>query len=74
MGKDCVIMTIGGKNVMFGCGMHIGYKNEPHYPDFSVISLAGDFAHAIDCIIVTHLWESLYKFLIDFDKHDYNAV
>ncbi|KAG0572445.1 hypothetical protein KC19_VG095700 [Ceratodon purpureus] len=54
VGKSCVIVTVGGKNIMFDCGMHMGYQDERRYPDFSYISKIGDFTHAIDCIIVTH--------------------
>ncbi|KAG0593991.1 hypothetical protein M758_UG037700 [Ceratodon purpureus] len=54
VGKSCVIVTVGGKNIMFDCGMHMGYQDERRFPDFSFISKTGDFSHAIDCIIVTH--------------------
>lgn len=54
VGKSCVIVTIGGKNIMFDCGMHMGYQDERRYPDFSFISKSGDFTHVIDCVIVTH--------------------
>ncbi|CAM6129578.1 unnamed protein product [Calypogeia fissa] len=28
VGKSCVIVTIGSKNIMFDCGMHMGYQDE----------------------------------------------
>ena len=56
VGKSCVIVTVGGKNIMFDCGMHMGYQDERRFPDFSFISKSGDFTHAIDCVIITHLY------------------
>lgn len=55
VGKSCVVVTMGGKNIMFDCGMHMGYQDERRYPDFSFISKTGNFTQAIDCVIVTHL-------------------
>lgn len=28
MGRSCILVTIGGKNVMLDCGMHMGYNDE----------------------------------------------
>lgn len=41
---------------MFDCGMHMGYQDERRYPDFSMISKTGDYTQAIDCVIITHLY------------------
>jgi integrator complex subunit 11 len=30
VGKSCVVVTIGGKRVMFDCGMHMGYHDDRH--------------------------------------------
>ena len=27
VGRSCVLVSIGGKNVMFDCGMHMGYND-----------------------------------------------
>ncbi|KAF9589467.1 hypothetical protein IFM89_024229 [Coptis chinensis] len=54
VGKSCVIVTIGGKRIMFDCGMHMGYLDERRYPDFSRIPNATDFTKSITCIIITH--------------------
>ncbi|KAJ7530618.1 hypothetical protein O6H91_14G010800 [Diphasiastrum complanatum] len=54
VGKSCVIVTLGGKMIMFDCGMHMGYQDDRRYPDFYRISKIGDFTQAIDCIVVTH--------------------
>ncbi len=51
VGKSCVIVTVGGKNVMFDCGMHMGFQDERRSPDFSFISKTGNYTQAI----VTHL-------------------
>ncbi|XP_062194444.1 cleavage and polyadenylation specificity factor subunit 3-II [Phragmites australis] len=57
VGKSCVVATIGGKRVMFDCGMHMGYHDRRRYPDFSrVLAASGapNFTAAISCVIVTH--------------------
>ena len=28
VGRSCIIVSIGGKNVMLDCGMHMGYNDE----------------------------------------------
>eukprot|EP00250_Pteridium_aquilinum_P033153 c5259_g1_i1 orf=104-2215(+) len=54
VGKSCVVVTIGGKTIMFDCGMHMGYHDDRRFPDFSLIPKQGDFTQSIDCIIITH--------------------
>ncbi len=26
VGRSCILVSIGGKNIMFDCGMHMGYN------------------------------------------------
>ncbi|KAL2608096.1 hypothetical protein R1flu_026669 [Riccia fluitans] len=54
VGKSCVIVTIGGKNIMFDCGMHMGYQDDRRYPKFSFVSKTGNYTQAISCVIITH--------------------
>lgn len=54
VGKSCVVVSIGGKRIMFDCGMHMGYLDHRRYPDFSLVSNSGDFDSALTCIIITH--------------------
>ncbi|VDN34565.1 unnamed protein product [Gongylonema pulchrum] len=35
VGRSCILVSIGGKNVMLDCGMHMGYSDERRFPDFS---------------------------------------
>ena len=28
VGRSCIIVSLGGKNVMLDCGMHMGYNDE----------------------------------------------
>lgn len=28
VGRSCILLTIGGKNVMLDCGMHMGYNDD----------------------------------------------
>ncbi|EGG21499.1 integrator complex subunit 11 [Cavenderia fasciculata] len=54
VGRSCVIVSIGNKNIMFDCGMHMGYHDERRFPDFSFISKTKQFTKTLDCIIITH--------------------
>ncbi|CAL5081354.1 unnamed protein product [Urochloa decumbens] len=57
VGKSCVVATIGGKRVMFDCGMHMGYHDRRHYPDFArALDAWGepDFTTALSCVVITH--------------------
>ncbi|VAI32262.1 cleavage and polyadenylation specificity factor subunit 3-II-like [Triticum dicoccoides] len=57
VGKSCVVVTIGGKRVMFDCGMHMGHHDRQRYPDFARILAAtpgADFTSAISCVVITH--------------------
>eukprot|EP00002_Diphylleia_rotans_P033559 TRINITY_DN7145_c0_g1_i8.p1 TRINITY_DN7145_c0_g1~~TRINITY_DN7145_c0_g1_i8.p1 ORF type:complete len:337 (+),score=53.45 TRINITY_DN7145_c0_g1_i8:54-1064(+) len=54
VGKSCVLVSIGGKNIMFDCGMHMGYNDERRFPNFSYISKTGQFDKALDCVIISH--------------------
>ncbi|KAL8142086.1 hypothetical protein V2J09_015118 [Rumex salicifolius] len=54
VGKSCVIVSINGKNIMFDCGMHMGYIDHRRYPDFSRLSNSGSFDNVLSCVIITH--------------------
>lgn len=28
VGRSCILVTLGGKNIMLDCGMHMGYNDE----------------------------------------------
>jgi hypothetical protein len=28
VGRSCILVSLGGKNIMFDCGMHMGYNDE----------------------------------------------
>lgn len=63
VGKSCIVVTINGKKIMFDCGMHMGYTDHRRYPDFSLISESGDFNSALSCIIITHLYDTLLRYV-----------
>lgn len=48
------MVTLGGRNIMFDCGMHMGYNDERRFPDFTLLSPSGDFDQVIDCLVITH--------------------
>ncbi|CAO3607212.1 unnamed protein product [Cunninghamella blakesleeana] len=54
VGRSCILVTIGGKNIMFNCGFHMGYNDSRRFPDFTYISKTGNFTDIIDCIIISH--------------------
>ncbi|KAK4328769.1 hypothetical protein Pmani_000828 [Petrolisthes manimaculis] len=53
VGRSCILVTIGGKNIMLDCGMHMGYNDERRFPDFSYIT-EGPLTDYLDCIIISH--------------------
>nr|CAD2175132.1 unnamed protein product [Meloidogyne enterolobii] len=53
VGRSCILVTIGGKNIMLDCGMHMGFTDERRFPDFSYIS-PGDLTSCLDCVIISH--------------------
>ncbi|KAL1283736.1 Integrator complex subunit [Trichinella pseudospiralis] len=54
VGRSCILITIGGKNVMLDCGMHMGFNDERRFPDFSYITQKGKLDDFIDCVIISH--------------------
>jgi integrator complex subunit 11 len=55
VGRSCILVSIGEKNVIFDCGMHMGYEDERRFPDFSLIANnKKDFNLMIDCVLVSH--------------------
>ena len=34
VGRSCLIVTLGGRRVMFDCGMHMGYRDHRRFPDW----------------------------------------
>lgn len=54
VGRSCILLQIGEKNVMLDCGMHMGYNDERRFPDFSFITNEGPITSHIDCVIISH--------------------
>jgi len=54
VGKSCVLVSIGGKNIMFDCGMHMGYNDARRFPDFSYLSKTNRFDDVLDCVVISH--------------------
>ena len=34
VGRSCLLVNIGSKNIMLDCGMHMGFQDERRFPDF----------------------------------------
>lgn len=42
VGRSCILVSLGDRNVMLDCGMHMGYDDERRFPDFSLITGHGN--------------------------------
>uniref|UniRef100_A0A4W4DV56 Integrator complex subunit 11 n=1 Tax=Electrophorus electricus TaxID=8005 RepID=A0A4W4DV56_ELEEL len=54
VGRSCILVSIGGKNIMLDCGMHMGYNDDRRFPDFSYITQNGRLTDYLDCVIISH--------------------
>ncbi|CAH8848603.1 unnamed protein product [Trichobilharzia szidati] len=54
VGRSCILVTLGGKNIMFDCGMHMGYNDDRRFPDFTYITDKGGLTEYLDCVIISH--------------------
>ncbi|KAJ1982729.1 hypothetical protein H4R34_001604 [Dimargaris verticillata] len=54
VGRSCLLVTLGGRNIMFDCGMHMGFNDERRFPDFTYIAKDGQYTDTLDCIIISH--------------------
>ncbi|XP_075897878.1 integrator complex subunit 11 [Nelusetta ayraudi] len=54
VGRSCILVSIGGKNIMLDCGMHMGYNDDRRFPDFSYITQNGRLTDFLDCVIISH--------------------
>lgn len=54
VGRSCILVSMGGKNIMLDCGMHMGFNDERRFPDFSYIVAEGPATNYIDCVIISH--------------------
>eukprot|EP00918_Siedleckia_nematoides_P049223 GHVU01107956.1.p1 GENE.GHVU01107956.1~~GHVU01107956.1.p1 ORF type:complete len:388 (+),score=34.96 GHVU01107956.1:350-1513(+) len=55
VGRSCVVVQMGGKKIMFDCGIHIGYEGASRYPDLSSLADSrGSYENCVDLVIITH--------------------
>ncbi|OWF52067.1 integrator complex subunit 11-like [Mizuhopecten yessoensis] len=54
VGRSCILLSIGGKNIMLDCGMHMGYNDERRFPDFTYVTKEGRLTQHLDCVIISH--------------------
>nr|XP_039268490.1 integrator complex subunit 11-like [Styela clava] len=55
VGRSCILISLGGKNVMLDCGMHMGFNDDRRFPDFSYVTGGkGRLTEYIDCVIISH--------------------
>ena len=54
VGRSCLLLSIGGKNIMLDCGMHMGFSDDRRFPDFSYVTTDEPLTEHIDCVIISH--------------------
>ncbi|TRY71333.1 hypothetical protein DNTS_016573 [Danionella cerebrum] len=54
VGRSCILVSIGGKNIMLDCGMHMGFNDDRRFPDFTYITQNGRLTEFLDCVIISH--------------------
>ena len=55
IGRSCVLVTMGGRRIMFDCGMHMGYQDHRCFPDWEQLNIhRGALTSSIDCVVITH--------------------
>lgn len=55
VGRSCLLVKIGGKNLMLDCGMHMGFQDERRFPDFSYICPPDEaLTEHLDAVIISH--------------------
>ncbi len=74
VGRSCVIVTLGRKNIMFDCGMHMGYNDERRFPDFNFISRTGQYTQNIHCVIISHLYVVISLFVAHCLNHFFSLT
>lgn len=53
VGRSCILVSLGGKNIMLDCGMHMGFNDERRFPYFNYITGGnGKLTEHIDCVII----------------------
>ena len=69
VGRSCILVSIGSKNVMFDCGMHMGYNDERRFPDFNYIT-GGEVSFILNFIFLK--FDSLgQKFIFSAQKYNF---
>jgi len=54
VGRSCLLLSIGGKNIMLDCGMHMGFNDDRRFPDFSYVTTDEPLTEYIDAVIISH--------------------
>lgn len=40
VGRSCILITMGGKNIMLDCGLHMGFHDDVGYSVLAVIFIS----------------------------------
>ena len=63
VGRSCILVTIGGKNIMFDCGMHMGYNDSVRRDMLDQLLKCIYFSLILDCL--PSLCLGMYSLIID---------
>jgi len=50
VGRSCILLTVGGKNLMLDCGMHMGYNDD--VSDAPFLQFISEY-NAVRCVAVS---------------------
>ena len=72
VGGSCIVVTFGGRTVMFDCGMHMtrSAADGGHFPDFRKIAPSGPYTRHIDCVIISHLFVTCFASVSNHCSHN----
>jgi len=61
VGRSCILVSIGGKNIMLDCGMHMGYNDDVHFNSSCYI-------HIVCILSILLLSTSPLPFCVSFQR------
>lgn len=73
VGRSCLLLSMGGKNIMLDCGMHMGYNDERRFPDFSYIVPEGKNYYSI-CMVLLINSQYFFTFQLQVQSQEVSIV
>ena len=54
VGRSCIIVRLGGKTIMFDCGLHMAFNDSRRFPDFTHLAPSGPYTAHVDLVLLSH--------------------